>query len=360
MNLQVQMLFRIKTLFALLVLVSIVSCHENAQSSDFQLYRFRGLAQGTSYTIQVYDSVIHFDQQQIDALLLDFDKKLSTYKSTSLISRFNQNTFQDTLLAVDDIFVEMLTLSDSVFQITDGYFDPSIKPIMDLWDIGSGTKTVPNQGDIDSVLAHVGFAKGLHFDYILNDRQVLVTKDTPDFQLDFNAIAQGYSIDILLDFLKSKGHQNLYVELGGELKLSGHKQNGENWRIGVEAPNVNNTTSNQSIQSVFSISDCAMATSGNYRKYFEADGTFYAHTMNPKSGIQNRHGLLSATVVSNSCALSDALATYFMVVGMQQSLSFLERNVNLDVEVYFIYADKGVFKSFCSDGLKTQKETTNS
>jgi thiamine biosynthesis lipoprotein len=155
-----------------------------------------------------------------------------------------------------------------------------------------------------------------------------------------------------LDFIKSKGHQNVYVELGGELALSGTKIKKEKWRIGVEAPIENTSTTEQVIQKVFSLSDRRIATSGNYRKFFIADGEKYAHTINPKTGRQNRHNLLSATVFSNSCALSDAFATFFMLVGVDETNTFLKAHPELGLEVFLIYDESNTYLTFLSKGLK--------
>jgi thiamine biosynthesis lipoprotein len=350
------MLFRNRCLILSILLAITVSCGRSELNADSQLFRISGNAQGTTYTIQVVDSMLNVSKFQIDSLLFDFDEKLSTYKSSSLISRFNQVSFVDTLLLKNDFFIQMLNLSDSVFRLSEGYFDPSIKPIVDLWGIGTASQNVPTKAEIDSVLLYVGFEKGKHFTVLDLDSVVYIEKKTPRLELDFNAIAQGYSVDLLIEFLKLHGHTNVYVELGGEIKLSGFKVGQQKWNIGIESPVENNKTDLQTIQNVFSITDCAIATSGNYRKYFEDNGQLYAHTINPKTGAQNRHALLSATVLSSSCALSDALATFFMVVGVEATKSFIDRNKELGIEVYLIYSEDGQYGSYCSPSLlKSQK-----
>ncbi len=355
-----QMSFRNSFFILIVFSTAIFSCGRNSLESELQLFKISGAAQGTTYTIQVVDSSLNVSKFQIDSLLFAFDEKLSTYKTSSLISRFNQVSFKDTLLTKEDVFIQMLNLSDSVFRLSDGYFDPSIKPIIDLWGIGTIDQNVPKQASIDSVLSYVGFQNGLHFTTLIRNDHILVEKKTSGFKLDFNAIAQGYSVDLLVDFLQLHGHNNVYVELGGEIKLSGLKKGNKEWRIGIEAPVENNTTDIQSIQNVFSITDCAIATSGNYRKYFEEDGQLYAHTMNPRTGTQNRHTLLSATVLSSSCALSDALATYFMVVGLDATKSFVESNKGLGIEIYLIYSEDGKFGSYCSPSLLNTQQAPNS
>ena len=360
MNLREPMSSRNSFFILILLSISIFSCEESVLNTENKLYRISGDAQGTTYTIQVVDSSLHVSKFQIDSLLFAFDQKLSTYKTNSLISRFNQASFKDTLLANEDVFILMLNLSDSVFRLSKGYFDPSIKPIIDLWGIGTAEQSVPKQASIDSILSYVGYQKGLHFTILNRDDHILIEKKTPSFELDFNAIAQGYSVDLLVDFMKLHGHNNVYVELGGEIKLSGFKEGKQKWNIGIESPIENNMTDAQSIQNVFSITDCAIATSGNYRKYFREDGQLYAHTINPKTGMQNRHNLLSATVFSSSCALSDALATYFMVAGMDATKSFVDNNKDLGIEIYLIYSEDGKYGSYCSPSLLSSQKNSNS
>ena len=354
------MFLRIRSLFFISSFISFIGCGDNDLMTDYKMFKISGSAQGTSYSLQVFDTDLHFTQNEIDSLLDGFDGKLSTYVNTSLVSRFNQSSFTDTLLKKKDVFSQMLLLSDTVFHLTDGYFDPSIKPVIDLWGFGTDSEHVPSTFSLDSAMLLVGYTQGLHFDIEIIEDVIQFRKKTSGFQLDFNAIAQGYSVDLLMDFIKSRGHENVYVELGGEIKLSGAKGKGQKWKIGVETPKENNLSNEQVIHSAFSLSDCAIATSGNYRKYFISDGELYAHTINPKTGLQNRHQLLSATVVSESCAFSDALATYFMVVGLAESKRFIEQNPDLNMDVYFIYSQDGKYKSYCSDDLIGVKEDYNS
>ena len=360
MSLQERMLFRSSFFIISIFSTFIFSCSRDIKSAEIQAFKIEGNAQGTTYTIQVVDSNLHISKFQIDSLLFAFDEKLSTYKTSSLISRFNQESFKDTLLVADDLFIQMLKLSDSVFRWSEGFFDPSIKPIVDLWGIGTAAQNRPKQVQIDSVLQYIGYTRDLHFMTFEMDSLMKIEKKTAGFELDFNAIAQGYSVDLLVDFLKLNGHRNIYVELGGEIKLCGLKAGNRLWNIGIEAPIENNTTNAQSIQNVFSITDCAIATSGNYRKFFEEDGQLYAHTINPKTGTQNRHNLLSATVFSPSCAISDALATYFMVVGIDAAKLFLDKYKNMGIEVYLIYSEEGKYESFCSPSLLLSQKDTNS
>ena len=324
-----------------------------SQEKSISLYKLSGESQGTTYLIQVYDHQINFEAVQIDSLLEAFDQELSTYQSTSLISRFNQKDFTDTLLPLNSRFYSMLDMSDGIYQETNGIFDPSIKPIMDLWDFDGDNNDIPKKESIDSALQFVSFENGLHFKIStrFNDSSALIVKKKPEFQLDFNAIAQGYAVDLLLEFINSKGHQNVYVELGGEIAVSGVKFDQEKWRIGVESPIENNKSADRVIQKVFELKDKRIATSGNYRKFFEVNGKKYAHTINPLTGYQNRHNLLSATVFSDYCWQSDAYATFFMLIGVEATKAFLKENPHLDLEVFLIYNENNTFKTYMSEGL---------
>jgi thiamine biosynthesis lipoprotein len=344
MNLKGQMLSRIN--FSGLLIILLISCKSSNEESSFAMFKLSGRAQGTTYTIQVYDSILNFNQNEIDSILLDFDKDLSTYRNNSLVSRINSNSFTDSVIEVQSYFGQMLLLSDSLYELSNGYFDPSIKPIMDLWGIGSNNASVPSENEINNTLKNVGFKNKGHYKYSLSDAQIELIKLNPNFQLDFNAIAQGYSVDVLMKFLSDRGHSNVYIELGGEIKLSGFKSNHRKWRIGIEKPSESNDTRNQIVQKSIDLTNSAIATSGNYRKYFEEDGQRYAHTINPKTGKQNRHKLLSATVISSSCAYADALATYFMVIGLEAAKDFLSENKGHATEAYLIYSEEGILKSY--------------
>ena len=359
MNQWVRMLLknRLYQLLCILFLFFLVCCESGTSEKSINLYRITGESQGTTYTIQIYDKDLNFNKVEIDSILEEFDQELSTYQYSSLISRFNQMDFKDTILYNSSKFVTMLQLSDSVYQLSDGLFDPSIKPLMDLWGFDEEKGTVPSRSAIDSVLRYVDFKKGTHFDYSKSsDSSIQVMKYSPSFQLDFNGIAQGYAVDVLMDFLKSRGHKNIYAELGGEIALSGFKVNNENWRIGVETPIENNKTSEKIVQKTFTLSNKCIATSGNYRKYFEVNGEKYAHTLNPNTGFQNHHNLLSATVFSKSCAVSDAFATYFMLVGVAGTQDFLLTHPDLGLDVFLIYDELNEYKTYLSKGLISAAE----
>ena len=163
-------------------------------------------------------------------------------------------------------------------------------------------------------------------------------KMKPGFRLDFNAVAQGLSVDVLADFIRSKGIKNFYVEVGGELVVSGKNREKKDWRIGIDSPIEN--SQERVLDNIIEISDCGLATSGNYRKFYVQDGKKYAHTIDPRTGSPVNHSLLSATVICKSAGLADAWATAFMVMGKDRAIELLEKDNSDELEVYFIY-DKG-------------------
>jgi len=356
MNQAVKMSFRNRVRFLyifIFVFFALSSCNHQPSSPKPKLIKVYGEAQGTTYTIQVFDSELKFTKQEIDSLLFQFDSELSTYQKSSGVSHFNSIEFSDTLLRGNSKFKAMLELSDSVYQLSNGLFDPSIKPLVDLWGFDSKLNKVPNQNQIDSVLRFVNYSRGVHYDLMQTmDSKSKVAKYHPNFQLDFNAIAQGFAVDLVMQFIKSRGHKNVYVELGGEIALSGIKFNSQKWKIGVETPIENNSTSEKVVHKVFSISDKCIATSGNYRKYFEVNGKKYAHTINPKTGVQNKNSLLSATVFSETCALSDAFATVFMLLGLEGTKDFLMNHPELGLDVFLIYDFENTYQTYFTEGLK--------
>ena len=173
--------------------------------------------------------------------------------------------------------------------------------------------------------------------------------------LDFNAIAQGYTVDLLSSFLESKGINNYLVELGGEVRTKGKKNNGEDWKIGIDQPN-ETYTEGRPLKAIVSLKNKALATSGNYRKFYVENGRKYAHIIDPHTGYPAKHNLLSATVIANDCMTADAFATAFMVMGLEKAKQFLSKAKQLGLEVFFIYDEHGTWKTYTSETLKERIE----
>lgn len=335
--------------------VILLSCNENSETAiNYTDVRINGETQGTTYSIIIAAPEVGFTKEDIDSVLLDFDNALSTYVPTSVISHIN-NAHTDTIVVdKSGYFKQCYEQSLDVFDATGGAFDPSVFPLVSGWGFMKNMKSPLSQRAVDSILNYVGMDKDLHRVLFSGDT-IYFDKRSANFKLDFNAIAQGQSVDVLANYIKEQGYSNFYIEIGGEVFVSGLKQNGEEWKIGIDTPIEN--AENRVIESnIVSLSNKAIATSGNYRKFYEIDGKKYAHTLNPKTGFPVKHNLLSATVVAKDCATADAYATAFMVMGKDKTLEFVQ-NSAVKLDVYLIYADEsGGLQRVTSKGFEVYIE----
>ena len=303
-----------------------------------------GLTMGTIPYIVKYRATEEFDfQYPIDSTLKVFNQSLSTYIPDSEISRFNRG---DTLVFENKHFYQVLRSSRSVHEATGGAFDPTVGPLVNAWGFGPKDRVENLKHEsVDSLLAFVGFDK------ISFDRDYAVKPNGT--YLDFSAIAKGYAIDLLAEFLESKAITNYMVEIGGEVRTRGLNEKGNVWAIGIEDPLVE--ADQQRISTIVLLEDRAVATSGNYRNYYEKDGVLYAHIIDPRTGYTAQRKILSASVFAPECMLADAYATGFMVLGVEESM----RIVNEDnaVDAILIYQEDGEIKTTISDGIASQVST---
>lgn len=299
-----------------------------------------GFTQGTTYHITYECKKGENLKMAIDSLLADFDMSLSSYKPNSLISRFNRN---EPGLKADQKFTDVFNKSYEVYRKTDGAFDITVAPIVNALGFGPSDTMDVDSATIDSLLQYVGMDKvTLHGDS-------LIKQDT-HITLDVNALAQGYSVDIVAAFLGKLNFRNYMVEIGGEVRAKGKNAHGQIWRIGIDRPREGNYIPGADLQAIIRLDNRSLATSGNYRKFYEKNGIKYVHTIDPKSGYPVISNLLSATVVAKDCMTADAYATAFMVFGVERSIQFL--NENNFLEAYLIYSDdKGSFRVFSTPGL---------
>lgn len=310
-------------LFTSLLLAVISGCQNR---KNYPYLQISGFAQGTTYHITYENNIDKNYAFAIDSILKAFDKSLSSYDSTSIISRINQN---DPKVEVDDLFSTVFNKSREVFEISNGAFDITIGPVVNAWGFGSEPKMKVDSVVLDSLLQFVGMDK-----VALNGRKV--TKKLPGVKLDVNAIAQGYSVDVVSAFFDREGVENYLVEIGGEIRTKGKNPSGKVWRIGIDKPMEGNDIPGAKMQSIIELKDKSLATSGNYRKFFEENGVKYAHSINPKTGYPVRDRLLSVTVVADDCMTADAFATTFMVIGLDKSKELLPKLKNIDA--YFIFS----------------------
>lgn len=298
-----------------------------------------GLAQGTTYNITFESGKKKVTREDIDSLLKDFDMSLSAYEDSSLISRINRN--EEALIA-DSKLTSVFNKSVEIFNRTGGAFDITVAPVVNALGFGPGDTIAFDSLKIDSLARYIGMEK------VKLEGSRLI-KENPNIKLDMNAIAQGYSVDIVCDLLNSRGIRNYLVEIGGEVRAKGRNSRNEVWRVGIDKP-VENNTPGSDLQAIVNLDNKAMATSGNYRRFFEKEGVKYVHTINPETGYPVLSNLLSATVIAKDCMTADAYATAFMVMGLERSLEFLEDNTFLDV--YFIYGGSdGSFQVKMTPGM---------
>lgn len=300
----------------------------------------RGMVFGTVYSIKYQNDKDL--QKEIEAELEKVDNSLSTFNRQSVISRINRNE----KVLVDDMFAEVFTLAGKISEETDGAFDITVAPMVNLWGFGFKQGVTPSKHTIDSLRAITGFEK------VRLEGKKVVKQDSRTM-LDCSAIAKGYGTDVVARFLKSKGIKNFMVEIGGEIVTGGISEKRTPWRIGVTKPADDSLNVNNEVQTILNITDIAMATSGNYRNFYYKDGKKYAHTINPKTGRPVQHNILSATVLTDNCATADAYATAFMVLGLEKSKLILKRHPEL--MVYIIYSDnKGENAVWFSPSLKNK------
>ena len=308
-----------------LVILALYGC-----SNKPEVLTISGTKMGTSYHITVIADQLPPDdlEQQIEQLLAKVDSSMSTYKKDSEINQFNRLPVGQTM-TVSQEFAEVVKISRQIWQLSNGAFDPTIGPLVDLWGFGPDERheSIPSSKTIELTKAQIGF------DYVVLDEYKL--SKTKAVALDLSAVAKGYAVDRVADLLEMLALPNYLVEIGGEIRVSGFNSDGVLWRIAMEQPQLF-----AEVDRVINITDIAVATSGDYRNYFEKDGVRYSHTIDPLTGKPIVHNLASVTVLTQSCAQADAWATAFSVMGDEQSLKLAEQ---LDIAVYMLVRQNGKF-----------------
>lgn len=323
-----------RTFLLMISLVFLASCGNQTKK-----IRLQGEAQGSYYAITYFDEHGRNFQPQIDSIFHVVDISVNLWVDNSIISKVNRN--EDVTL--DSIFIDNFRIAKEAADLSNGYFDPTISPIVAAWGFSykNGDSITPQL--IDSLKQLVDYRK-------IRIENGKVIKENPAITLDFNAIAQGYTSDLIAAFLESRGIRNYLVDTGGEIMARGEKPNGQPWIVGIEKP-ADNWNSEQIVHTRIALRNKGLVTSGSTRKYVERDGKRYSHCINPKTGYPVEHQLLSATVLAESSVWADALASICMVMGMEQSLPLIESMDN--VEAYYIYAnEKGELETFATEGFQ--------
>jgi len=326
--------------FILLALIPFM-LFSSCQRKKSEYMKISGFAQGTTYHI-TYENANNKDySEDIDSLLKAFNKSLSVYDSTSIISRINND---DPIVEADDWFMTIFNKSLEVNATSEGAFDITVGPVVHAWGFGNAPLAKHDTAYIDSLLQFVGMDK-----VKLEGRKII--KKYPGVKIDVDAIAQGYSVDVVCDFFKSKGIKNYLVEIGGEVRGIGTNAKGKFWRIGIDRPTDGNMTPGTELQAIIELNNKSLTTAGNYRRFFVENGVKYGHTIDPKTGFPARNTLLSATVICDDAMTADAWDTAFMVLGLEKSKEVLKKLPGIDV--YFIYSNsQGEYEIFYSEGVK--------
>ncbi|GAB3973184.1 FAD:protein FMN transferase [Spirosoma terrae] len=315
------------------------------------LISLEGETQGTTYHIKYQDNRQRNVKQSIDSLLTEIDKCLSIYRADSELSQFNRgmnHRFQR------PYFYPVLKKSDEVFRATDGAFDPTVLPLVDAYGFGPKKPVATDVVNVDSLLQFVGL-QNITFD------STTVQKKKKNVQLDFNGIAQGYSVDVLAKFLEAKGITNYMVEIGGEIRTKGQKGNGQFWTVGITNP----LHPDQLYVTLKLVDQAmpgratpgrAMTTAGNYRNHYVSDGQVFSHIINSKTGMMEQSELLSVTVLAADAITADAYDTAFMVMGLEKTKRFLKNRPDLDA--FLMYTDtNGQLQTYATEGLKHLQPT---
>ena len=299
----------------------------------------QGLAQGSYYAVTYYDEQNRNFQREIDSIFHAVDMSVNLWVDSSIISKVNRNEE----VALDSIFIDNFNIAQEAARLSDGYFDPTISPIVAAWGFSykSGDSLTPQL--IDSLRQLVDYRK-------IRIENGKVVKENPAMTLDFNAIAQGYTSDLIARFLESRGVKIFLVDTGGEIMARGEKPDGKPWIVGIERP-AENMDSERIVQTRIALRDKGLVTSGSTRKYVERNGKRYSHCINPKTGYPVEHQLLSVTVMAENSVWADALASICMVMGKERSLPLIQGMEG--VEAYYIFVnDKNELETFATEGFR--------
>jgi thiamine biosynthesis lipoprotein len=337
---------KVKYLINLLSAILIISCKgkQPAGVPDYMTVSGNyvtifGAALGTSFKIIYKDEKKRDYYDSVTNIFNEFENSLSLYRKNSIISKVNRN--EDVVL--DDYFINMFSRAREITEQTDGAFDISAAPLFEIWGWGEKQKIKVTPEIIDSLKLYTGMDK-----ISVDGRKI--RKSDPNVRINTNAIAKGYCSDVVAGFIERRGINDYLVEIGGETVVKGKNRLGKNWRIGIDKPFDGNMIPGQTLQAIINVSDKSLATSGDYRRYYIEDGKKYSHTIDPKTGYSAKQNVLSVTVIASDCMTADALATAFMVMGLEKTAEFLKQYP--DIEVFMLYSDKNQMKEFVSENMK--------
>ena len=336
----------VQHLILLILIVILTACEQQAQQANYPLH-YSDAIFGTRFTIKASslpETITSDDlklkiKQQLDQL----DQVMSTYKPKSELSLLNANLSTEWMTISSDLY-DVLKQADDISKMSEGAFDITVGPLVNLWGFGPDPMSfvAPNPSMIEQKLKTIGYQN-----IIFNDQTQQIKKIQPKLYIDLSAIAKGYAVDKIGLLLENQGIVNYMVEIGGELRLKGHNMKQKPWRIAIEKP----SAEQRMIQKVLPISDLSLATSGDYRNFFEVDGVRFSHTIDPRSGFPIKHSLASVTVLSDTTMKADALATALMVLGDEEGSRMAERE---QIAALFIMKTKDGFSEKATSSFLEQ------
>lgn len=312
--------------------IFIILCCLLTSCDTVEKKQFVGTTQGSYYSIIYFDEQNRDFSHDFDSIFDEIEMTLSLWDENSILRRVNRN---DTSVVLNKIFTDNFNYAMRAAELSDGIFDPTIGPLVSAWGFHFKDGMTMTPEIVDSIKQLVDYRK-----VKIEDGKVI--KENPLMTLDFNAVAQGYTTDMIADFLVSNNVESFLVDVGGEVFAKGRKPNGEVWKVGIEKP-AETKDSERIVQEVVKLRDKSIVTSGNYRKYVEQGGKRYSHSLNPKTGYPSENSLLSATIIADNTAWADCLASICMLVGIDKAVEILETQD--DVEAFFIYLENGEIKT---------------
>ena len=326
--------------FFLSFLILLFACKNDtkqttAQKSDQTYSKLAGETMGTTYNITYGGEPAQSFKTSIDSLLVRINQEVSTYEKEAVITQFNKAEKKVQLDTVQHThFLKNLEAAVSYHDASDGYFDPTVMPLVNYWGFGyTGKEAIKNVDSlkINSLLKLVGMRKVVQMDGTYH-----LYKTAPGVQLDFSAHAKGYGVDQICEWLEQKGIQDYFVEIGGELRVKGKNPYDKLWTVGINRPEEQAKVTDFMFR--IALDNKAIATSGNYRNVYEVDGIKYFHTISPFTGYPQRNRLLSASVLADDCMTADAYATAFMAMGLDKAFQLAKDTQG--IEAAFIYSDE--------------------
>ncbi|MBT8231163.1 MAG: FAD:protein FMN transferase [Saprospiraceae bacterium] len=344
-------MFKCKASYFIIIVTTLVisSCKSDKDLNIFS--KISGETMGTTYNIS-YKSGLNL-KPSVDSILIAINQSVSTYIPSSTISKINNfssnqgNEQINYVVATDSHYIKNFDASKIIYQETSNYFDPTVMPLVNYWGFGYTKKkavTEIDSSEVSLILKSVGFDK---WKMTVSEDQLRIDKPI-DASLDFSGIAKGYAVDFLASFLESQSIQNYMVEIGGEVFAKGTNQKGMPWTIGLSRPEI--TAQFNDFQAIVHLQGKGMASSGNYRNYYEVDGKTYGHEINPKTGYPEINQLLGTTIIASECMTADAYATAFMVMGLEKSKKLVEKLQDVEACLFF-RNEKGEIDSHNSSGF---------